>query len=68
MPEVSRFLGIIIRMFTETGAQHHVPHLHAFRTIRQRIGLILASFWQASCHADNNAWWKRGLNYIRKNC
>jgi hypothetical protein len=30
MPELSRFLGIIIRMFTETGAQHHVPHLHAY--------------------------------------
>lgn len=30
MPEVSRFLGIIIRMFTETGAQHHIPHLHAY--------------------------------------
>lgn len=30
MPEVSRFFGIIIRMFTETGAQHQVPHLHAY--------------------------------------
>lgn len=30
MPEISRFFGIIIRMFTETGTQHHVPHLHAY--------------------------------------
>jgi len=30
MPEISRFFGIIIRIFTETGAQHHVPHLHAY--------------------------------------
>ena len=30
MPEISRFYGIIIRMFTETGAQHHVAHIHAY--------------------------------------
>ena len=29
MPEICRFQGIIIRMFWETGSQHHVPHLHA---------------------------------------
>ena len=30
MPEISRFFGIIIRMYTETGVQHHFPHLHAY--------------------------------------
>ena len=30
MPEISRFLGIIIRMYMETGAQHHSPHFHAY--------------------------------------
>ena len=29
MPEICRFEGIIIRMFWETGSQHHIPHLHA---------------------------------------
>ena len=29
MPEISRFCGIIIRMFAEPEAQHHVPHFHA---------------------------------------
>ena len=29
MPEISRFLGIIIRMFAEPESQHHVPHFHA---------------------------------------
>lgn len=28
MPGISRFYGIIIRIFTETGARHHLPHLH----------------------------------------
>lgn len=30
MPELSRFFGIIIRMFVETGEQHHRAHFHAF--------------------------------------
>lgn len=30
MPELSRFFGIIIRMYTEIGGPHHVPHFHAY--------------------------------------
>jgi hypothetical protein len=30
VPELSRFFGIVIRMFSEPGAQHHVPHFHAY--------------------------------------
>jgi hypothetical protein len=30
MPELSRFFGIIIRMYAELGAPHHVPHFHAY--------------------------------------
>lgn len=29
MLEISRFFGIIIRMFPEIGAPHHRPHFHA---------------------------------------
>lgn len=29
MAELSRFFGIIIRMFAEHGGKHHVPHFHA---------------------------------------
>lgn len=29
MPEISRFFGIVVRMFTEPEARHHVPHFHA---------------------------------------
>jgi hypothetical protein len=28
MPELSRFFGIIIRMYMEAGIQHHTPHFH----------------------------------------
>lgn len=30
MPELSRFFGIIIRMFSEAGMSHHVAHFHAY--------------------------------------
>jgi hypothetical protein len=30
MPELSRFFGIIIRMFSEPSERHHVPHFHAY--------------------------------------
>ncbi|MEO8681393.1 MAG: DUF4160 domain-containing protein [Vicinamibacterales bacterium] len=29
MPEISRFYGIVIRMFAEAGGRHHRPHFHA---------------------------------------
>jgi hypothetical protein len=30
MPKLSRFYGIIIRMFSEPSERHHVPHFHAY--------------------------------------
>lgn len=30
MPELSRFFGIIVRMYMEAGGPHHVPHFHAY--------------------------------------
>jgi len=30
LPEISRFFGIVIRMFAEPGAPHHRPHFHAY--------------------------------------
>ena len=30
MPEIARFNGIIVRMYEETGVQHHTPHIHAY--------------------------------------
>jgi hypothetical protein len=29
MPELSRFFGIIVRMYMELGGPHHLPHFHA---------------------------------------
>lgn len=30
LPELSRFFGIIIRMYVEPGAPHHHPHFHVY--------------------------------------
>jgi len=30
MPELSRFFGIMIRMYMEAGQPHHLPHFHAY--------------------------------------
>jgi hypothetical protein len=30
MPELSRFFGIIIRMYMEAGEPHHLAHFHAY--------------------------------------
>ena len=38
MPEISRFFGIIIRMFVEVGGQHHTPHFHAY--YQENVGIF----------------------------
>jgi len=30
LPEITRFFGIIIRMYAEPSAPHHRPHFHAY--------------------------------------
>jgi hypothetical protein len=37
VPELSRFFGIVIRMFAEVGAEHHVPHFHAY--YQEEVGI-----------------------------
>jgi hypothetical protein len=29
VPAISRFYGIVISMYSETGGRHHLPHFHA---------------------------------------
>ena len=38
MPELSRFFGIIIRMFAEPGSPHHTAHFHAY--YQSEIGIF----------------------------
>jgi hypothetical protein len=38
VPEISRFFGIVIRMFVEAGGPHHRPHFHAY--YQDRVGIF----------------------------
>ena len=38
MPEISRFFGIVVRMFIEVGSPHHRPHFHAY--YQDRVGVF----------------------------
>jgi hypothetical protein len=37
MPEISRFFGIVIRMYIEAGGPHHTPHFHAY--YQEHVGI-----------------------------
>ena len=37
MPEISRFYGIIIRMFVEQNAPHHRSHFHAYHQNKSAV-------------------------------
>ena len=40
MPELSRFFGIVIQMFAEPNAPHHLPHFHVrYGEFRAAFGL-----------------------------
>jgi hypothetical protein len=57
MPELSRFFGIIIRMYSEAGTSHHVPHFHAYY---QDEVAVLPSIrwisWQEQCRRNSGDW------------
>jgi hypothetical protein len=38
LPEISRFFGIVIRMFVEAGAAHYTPHFHAY--YQEHVGVF----------------------------
>ncbi len=70
MPELSRFFGIIIRMYFEPAAkhQHHIPHFHAY--YQDAVGYILLTLWSlllVLCPENNRDWLKRELSCIKQN-
>ena len=63
MPELSRFFGIIIRMFMEVGAQHHIPHFHAY--YQEEVGIFSidpVELTLVRCQNGRNDWSKLGPN------
>jgi hypothetical protein len=69
VPELSRFFGIIIRMYSE--AAYRITLLTSTPTFRtkllfSRFGLWISS--QARSPRDSGAWSRRGPNCIRMSC
>lgn len=68
MPELSRFFGIIIRMFMEVGAQHYIPHFHAY--YQDEVGIFSidpVELIAGSLPNGREGWSKLGLNCTSKN-
>jgi hypothetical protein len=56
MPDLSRFFGIIIRMYMETGGAHHASHFHAYYEDDVAvIGLDPIEFLPARSRGGNSA-------------
>ena len=47
MPEVSRFLGMVISMYVETPARHYEPHFHAYYGEHAAVFSIASGQWLA---------------------
>ncbi len=47
MPELSRFFGIIIRMYLEAGGQHRTPHFHAY--YQEKVAVFGIDYRVVSC-------------------
>jgi len=68
MPEISRFFGIIIRMYVELGVPHHHPHLHAY--YQNAVGVYRIDeieMIEGTLSRRNNVSWRHGLSCIKMN-
>jgi hypothetical protein len=68
MPEISRFFGIIIRMFVEAGGQHRMPHFHAY--YQDDVGIYdigKVERLAGSLRDDRSALFWPGQSFIKKN-
>lgn len=53
MPELSRFYGIIIKMYFNDTQQHHKPHIHAFYGTTKQLWQLTETFSQAQFQQNN---------------
>lgn len=59
MPELSRFYGIIIRMYCEFGP-HHTPHFTAYHGDDQAVYRLDPMQSPVASHGGRLDWWRRG--------
>ena len=69
MPEISRFFGIIIRMFAEPAAQHRRPHFHAYyQDLAAVIAIDPLKFSAANYRRGNGDSLRLGSRFTEKSC
>jgi len=69
VPELSRFFGIIIRMYAEVNAPHHEPHFHGIIRMKWRSMVSIRLNWSlVHCQDAKHASWKHGLRCTWLNC
>lgn len=71
MPELSRFFGIVIRMFSELGAPHSRPHIHVYYHESSAVYAIddsevLAGHLAAKQHRLVVAWMEHHRNELSR--
>ena len=68
MPEISKFFGIIVRMFVEAGGSHHLAHFHSYyQDDLASTGSLRSSVWPARFQLVRNFWFLHGQSFIRTN-
>lgn len=68
MPEISRFYGIIIRMYAEPGAPHHRHHFQAYYQNHTAVYSIEpVELIDGALPPGSKDLWKRGQNYTQAN-
>jgi Domain of unknown function (DUF4160) len=66
MPEISRFLGIVIFMYA---SEHNPPHVHVrYNEFTAVFSLRTLNIMDGKMPARVRGLWKSGWNYIRMNC
>ncbi len=72
MPEVSRFAGIVVQMYTGTPARHHEPHFHAYYAEHEAVftivsGDLLAGSLPAAQRRLVEAWRRERRTELQEN-
>ena len=54
MPTISMFYGIIIRMYSELGGKHHMPHIHVLYSENEAIYDFNGNMVEGYMHGNSN--------------
>ena len=67
MPEISRFFGIVIRMFVEVGVPHHRPHFHAsYQEVAAVFAIDPVECMGGGCRERSYVSSRRGLRFTAR--